>query len=348
MSTQENSLPVPTNDCREGEAERGTHQPISTRDPGNHLTDRRIELCPVSRLTPYKNNARTHSKKQIKQIASSIKRFGFNNPVLVDDAGEIIAGHGRVEAAKLLGLVGVPTLRLFHLSPAEKRAYILADNRLAEKAGWDREILAIELQGLIDLDFEVEITGFETPEIDILLDQDAESNGNVSGPEDDVPVLPAGRAVARPGDLWALGPHRLLCGNALDASAYDALLTGERADMVFTDPPYNVPIDGHVSGLGRVRHREFAMASGEMSEAELHQVPGDRVPPLGKPQLPTAPSTSCAWTGGTCWKRSMPVTRFIPSSKILRSGTRPTAAWARSTGPSTNSCSSGRTAPHLT
>src|SRR6266853_573223 len=120
--SQEISPPISANDCREGEAVRGTHPAVSTQDPGNHLTDRRIELCPINRLTPYKNNARTHSKKQIKQIASSIKRFGFNNPVLVDDAGEIIAGHGRVEAAKLLGLAGVPTLRLSHLSPAEKRA----------------------------------------------------------------------------------------------------------------------------------------------------------------------------------------------------------------------------------
>jgi hypothetical protein len=223
--------------------------------------------APIGRLTPYKNNARTHSKKQIRQIANSIKRFGFNNPVLVDDTGEIIAGHGRVEAAMLLGLAGVPILRLSHLSAAEKRAYILADNRLAEKAGWDKEILAIELQSLIDLDFEVEVFGFETPDIDVLLDQEAESKGTASGPEDDVPALPAGQAVSRPGDLWVLGPHRLFCGNALEDSAYNTVMAGERADMVFTDPPYNVRIEGHVSGHGRVHHREFAMASGEMTEA---------------------------------------------------------------------------------
>jgi uncharacterized membrane protein len=134
------------------------------------LSERRIELCPLNRLRPYKNNARTHSKKQIRQIANSIKRFGFTNPVLIDDAGEIIAGHGRVEAAKLIGLAAVPTIRLSHLTETEKRAYILADNRLAEKAGWDREILAIELQGLIELNFDVEITGFSTADIDITLD----------------------------------------------------------------------------------------------------------------------------------------------------------------------------------
>jgi len=119
--------------------------------------ERRVEIIPISQLTPYKGNARTHSRKQIRQIADSISRFGFVNPILIDDAGEIIAGHGRVEAAKLLGIAAVPVLRLSHLSDAEKRAYVLADNRIAQQAGWDREILAIELQGLIDLDFEVEL-----------------------------------------------------------------------------------------------------------------------------------------------------------------------------------------------
>jgi ParB-like chromosome segregation protein Spo0J len=144
--------------------EAGVGRQTKMQQPGAVpcLSEQKIELCPLSRLTPYKNNARTHSKKQIRQIAKSIKRFGFTNPVLIDDAGEIIAGHGRVEAAKLLGLAAVPTIRLSHLSETEKRAYILADNRLAEKAGWDREILAIELQGLIELDFDVELTGFST------------------------------------------------------------------------------------------------------------------------------------------------------------------------------------------
>jgi DNA modification methylase len=232
------------------------------------LSERRIELCPLNRLKPYKNNARTHSKKQIRQIANSIKRFGFTTPVLIDDAGEIIAGHGRVEAAKLLGLTAVPTIRLSHLSETEKRAYILADNRLAEKAGWDREILAIELQGLIELDFDVEITGFSTADIDITLDDAAEAAGKPPGPEDKLPEVPTA-AVSRTGDLWTLGSHRLLCGSSLDVGAYNLLLADDRAEMVFTDPPYNVPIDGHVSGHGRTRHREFAMASGEMSEDEF-------------------------------------------------------------------------------
>jgi DNA modification methylase len=231
----------------------------------------RIEIVPVNRLTAYKGNARTHSKKQIQKIANSIKRFGFVNPALIDDAGEIIAGHGRVEAAKLLGITAIPCLRVSHLSDAEKRAYILADNRLAELAGWDREILAIELQALVDIgEVEVEITGFATPEIDVVLSDAAEAQREPCSPDDEVPDAPAeGAAVSQAGDLWALGAHRLLCGDALDVAAYTTLMAGEQAEMVFTDPPYNVRIDRNVSGLGRIRHREFAMASGEMTEAEF-------------------------------------------------------------------------------
>ena len=200
----------------------------------------------------------------------SIRRFGFTNLVLIDDGAQIIAGHGRVEAAKLLGLAAVPAIRLSHLSEIEKRAYILADNRLAEKAGWDKQILAIELQALIDLDFEVELTGFEAPYVDMILDDHAEANAEAPGPEDDVPDPPAvGAAVSRLGDVWALGPHRLLCGNALEPASYQTLMAGDLAEMVFTDPPYNVRIDGNVCGLGRFRHREFAMASGEMTEDDF-------------------------------------------------------------------------------
>jgi DNA modification methylase len=234
-----------------------------------HIADQRIEITPTSRLTGYPNNARTHSRKQIRQIADSIRCFGFVNPVLIDDGGQIIAGHGRVEAAKLIGLAAVPAVRICHLADAEKRAY-LADNRLAEKAGWDREILAIELQALTDLDFEVELTGFSTADIDVALDDAAEAKGGAPGPEDEVPDAPAGGAVvSRGGDLWALGAHHLLCGNALEGAAYQTLMAGEAAEMAFTDPPYNVQIDGHVCGLGRIRHRDFAMASGEMSEADF-------------------------------------------------------------------------------
>src|SRR5580704_5645179 len=219
----------------------------------------------VAELKPYSRNARTHSRAQIKQIAQSIDKFGFTNPILIDDEDQIIAGHGRAAAAKLLGATDVPTVRLSHLSAAEKRAYILADNRLAEKAGWDREILAIELQGLIDQDFEVELTGFEMGEIDVILDEAEEAKREASGPENDIPPPLPGPTVSQPGDLWILGAHRLLCGDAREHLSYARLLTGEKAEFVFTDPPYNVPIDGHVCGLGRVRHRDFAMGCGEMS-----------------------------------------------------------------------------------
>jgi DNA modification methylase len=229
----------------------------------------KVEFVPVSRLKPYPGNARTHSRKQIKQIVESVRRFGFTSPPLVDDKDIIIAGHGRVAAAKQLELATIPILRLSHLSAAEKRAYVLADNKLAQQAGWDRELLAIELQGLIDLDFEVELTGFQMGEIDIILDDAREANGESPGREDECDEPLTGRTVSRPGDLWTLGNHRLLCGNALDPAAFDVLLEGKKAEFAFTDPPYNVPIDGHVGGKGNIHHREFAMASGEMSQEEF-------------------------------------------------------------------------------
>jgi DNA modification methylase len=222
-----------------------------------------VEYRPVSALRTNPRNARTHSKKQIAKLADGIRRFGFTNPVLIDEAGTLIAGHGRVAAAKLLGLPEVPTLRLDHMSEAEKRAYVIADNRLAELAGWDRDLLALEFEALGELDFDLSLTGFELPEIEILLDERSDK----ADPEDVVPEPSAGPAVSRLGDLWLLGAHRLFCGSALEASAYATLLGEERADVLFTDPPYNVPVQGHVSGLGKSRHREFAMASGEMSEA---------------------------------------------------------------------------------
>lgn len=233
------------------------------------MTTLSIEHRPPGELKPYARNARTHSPKQVPQIAASIAAFGFNNPVLVDKTDTIIAGHGRVAAAKQLGLDTVPVIRLEHLSEAQKRAFILADNRLAEKAGWDREILAIELQHLMDIevDFDVSITGFEMPEIDVLIDS-LEAKPAKLDPADVMPVI-TGPAVTRPGDLWQIGPHRLICGDATTPETYARLLDGERAQLVFTDPPYNVRTDGHVSGLGAVQHREFAMAAGEMTEAEF-------------------------------------------------------------------------------
>lgn len=221
----------------------------------------------VAELKPYPTNPRKHSKAQVRQIADSIEAFGFTNPVLVDADGIILAGHGRVQAAKLLKLDDVPTIRLDHLSEAQKKAYIIADNRLAEKSGWDDDILAIELQTLMTLDtgFDITVTGYEMPEIDFkvqALDDTDPDDG------DEIPPVPA-NAVTQSGDLWLLGDHRLLCGNALEAASYDLLMQGDKARMVITDPPYNVPIPGHVSGLGKVKHEDFAMASGEMTRAEF-------------------------------------------------------------------------------
>src|SRR6266481_6901745 len=226
-----------------------------------------VETVPVSKLRPYTKNPRAHSKRQIWQIANSIKRFGFTNPILISDDDEIIAGHGRVKAAKLLGIENVPTVRLSHLDATQRRAYVIADNKLALNAGWDRELLAIELQVLIDLDVDVEITGFSLAEIELVLDEARESSSDLERDADDeVPALfDAVLATTRPGDLWLLGRHRLLCGDSRNCESFDRLLERERTNLVFTDPPYNVPIEGHVCGLGRIRHREFAMGAGEMS-----------------------------------------------------------------------------------
>lgn len=225
------------------------------------------ELCPIDGLVPYANNARTHSKKQLRQIADSIKRFGFTNPVLIADDNTIIAGHGRVEAARTIGMSEVPIRRLSHLSPKEVRAYILADNKLAENAGWDRELLAIEMQGLIDLDFDIELLGFSTTEIDLTIEAEVKKQSEPDPVLDAIEPVAAGPAVTRPGDVWRLGPHRLLCGDARSHADVQRVCDGKQARLLFTDPPYNVPIDGHVTGLGRVKHREFAHASGEMDAA---------------------------------------------------------------------------------
>jgi DNA modification methylase len=224
----------------------------------------------IADLRPRANNPRKHSKKQLEQIASSIQKFKFTNPILVDAEGRIIAGHGRTEAAKLIGMTEVPTLCLADMSEADIRAYVIADNRLAENADWDRELLGLEFQYLaeLDIDFDLAVTGFELAEIDCLI-------GGLSlgqegpDPADEVSEVAADPATSRAGDIWAIGTHRLICGDATLPDTYTALLAGEKASMVFADPPYNVPIQGHVSGLGKVQHREFAMASGEMSNEEF-------------------------------------------------------------------------------
>jgi DNA modification methylase len=226
-----------------------------------------VEYKSLTDLTPYIRNARTHSRHQIRQIAESIRVFSFTNPVLVDSNNRIIAGHGRVEAAKLLGMSEVPTIRLESLSAEQIQAYIIADNKLAENAGWDKSILAIELQHLLTLDcadFDVTITGFEVPEIDLILQEATQED-----PDDFIEPVDAGTAVTKLGDLWLLGKHKILCSNALEEASFSVLMGSHKAHMAFVDPPYNIVIDGNVSGKGVVKHEDFKMASGEMDEAQF-------------------------------------------------------------------------------
>jgi DNA modification methylase len=234
------------------------------------MTDLQITYLSTTALKPWAKNARTHSKKQIRQLAASITEFGFTNPILIDNDNTVLAGHGRLAAAALLSMGSVPCVRLETMTPAQKRAYVIADNKLALNAGWDEDLLAEELKGLLadDDGFDVSLTGFSIAEVDALVEGLVpEEPGD---PDDDVlPPLGDGETRCRLGDIWALGPHRLICGSALDRSVVGALLNGDRAQMVFTDPPYNVPIAGNVGGLGSVKHREFAMASGEMNMSQF-------------------------------------------------------------------------------
>ena len=232
----------------------------------NSSLERKITFVPISDLATNPRNARTHSARQIQEIARSIERFGFNNPVLIDERNKIIAGHGRVEAAKLLGRERVPTLRIGHLSDQDKRAFILADNKLAEKAGWDPKILAIELQGLIELDFDVESIGFSLPEVEMILDAAAPPANNTA--DDEIPAVTPNRIISKPNDLWILGEHRLICGDARRRESFTALLSGKIAQLVFVDPPYNLRV-GHISGKGRIKHREFVQAAGRKRPRSL-------------------------------------------------------------------------------
>jgi len=230
-------------------------------------TELQVLYQPIDALRVNKCNPRIHSKHQITQIADSIRAFGFNNPILVDKENRVLAGHGRWDASKQLGMDSVPTIRLDQMTEAQKRAYVIADNRLAENADWDPQLLGLEFQYLSDLelDFDVAITGFENAEIDILIG-DLE---RAPDPDDEIPALdPTSPPVAQPGDLWHVGRHLLLCGDATREGSFKHILGDEQAQLIFTDPPFNLPIIGHVSGLGRMQHREFPMASGEMTPAQ--------------------------------------------------------------------------------
>jgi len=219
---------------------------------------------------PDLRNPRVHSSKQVKQIARSIQSFGFNVPILIDKDSKILCGHGRYLAAKQLGMPEVPVIRLDHLTPEQAKAFAIADNRLTENSTWDETLLGevfAELSAL-ELNFSLEDTGFTMGEIDLKIE------GLSIAPEAD-PVdafdEPVGPVVTCVGDVWQIGKHRILCGDALQKDSYEALMQGELGDAVVSDNPFNVSIDGHVSGNGKVKHAEFAMASGEMSRAEFTQ-----------------------------------------------------------------------------
>jgi DNA modification methylase len=219
---------------------------------------------PIESIIPNPSNPRKHSRQQLRAIARSIEKFGFTAPIGVDRENKIIFGHGRLEAARLCGHKDVPVVRLKHLTEEQAKALMLADNKLTEGSSWDERQLAVVLNELkIELNFEIEVPGFEPPEIDRLLRA-------LDPPDDSMEAadefeVAEGQAISRLGDSWSLDRHRLFCGNALESTAYDALLAGEKADAVFADPPYNVPVNGHVTGKGRRKHREFAMAAGEMT-----------------------------------------------------------------------------------
>jgi len=227
-----------------------------------------ISYIPISELRIDPSNAREHPKRQVKLLAQSIAALGFNVPLLVDGDRNLLAGHGRLLAARQLGMTVIPVVRLDHLSPEQAQAFRIADNRLTEIATWDDALLAEQLKALAaaDLEFSIEATGFTVGEIDMRI-EGLDANGPVDV-ADEMPVLQR-IPVSRTKDIWLLGEHRVLCASAVEDASYEALMENHRAAMVFADPPYNIPIDGFVSGKGAIRHREFAMAVGEMSPAQF-------------------------------------------------------------------------------
>lgn len=232
------------------------------------MSNLKIQNLELSKIKPYANNARVHDDKHIKQISESIKKFKFTNPIILDENFEILCGHGRYFSAQHLKLETVPTVIIDYLSDSQKKAYRLADNQLTIKGQWDENLLGIELKELSDLelDFDLTITGFETSEIDLLiqsLDEVEEEK------QEHTPYINPDEVISKIGDIWQLGKHFIICGDSTKKETYETLLKDKKARMVFTDAPYNVPIDKHVCGSGKIKHKEFAMASGEMSEEEF-------------------------------------------------------------------------------
>jgi DNA modification methylase len=229
-----------------------------------------IRHCSVDSIRLDPLNPRVHTDKQIQQIANSIRNFGFNVPILIDQKRNIIAGHGRFMACKLLGITEAPTISLNHLSSNQVRAFMIADNKLTENSSWNELLLGEQLKALseVELDFTLDAIGLEMAEIDILIEGLAPAGGDAHDSTDNIPIETT-VGVTQSGDLWELGQHRLLCGDALNSVNHGRLMGDQLASIVFTDPPYNVRIDGHASGLGKKRHHDFQMASGEMSRSEF-------------------------------------------------------------------------------
>ncbi|MBR1979745.1 site-specific DNA-methyltransferase [Candidatus Proelusimicrobium excrementi] len=218
-------------------------------------------------VKPYQNNPKKHSEKQITQIINSIKEFKFNNPILIDENNVLIAGHGRLLASKHLQIKEIPAIRLTHLTESQKKAYRIADNKLTENGAWDTDLLKIEFEEIqkLNLDLNLDITGFDNQEIDLLFNPPSPADNKLNK----IPYIPEKEIVSKAGDIWQLGSHRIICGDALERITFERLLQDKHAAMVFTDPPYNVKINGHVCGNGAIKHKEFAMASGEMGSNEF-------------------------------------------------------------------------------
>lgn len=218
-------------------------------------------------VKPYQNNPKKHSEKQITQIINSIKEFKFNNPILIDENNVLIAGHGRLLASKHLQIKEIPAIRLTHLTESQKKAYRIADNKLTENGAWDTDLLKIEFEEIqkLNLDLNLDITGFDNQEIDLLFNPPPPADNKLNK----IPYIPEKEIVSKAGDIWQLGSHRIICGDALERITFERLLQDKHAAMVFTDPPYNVKINGHVCGNGAIKHKEFAMASGEMGSNEF-------------------------------------------------------------------------------
>ena len=236
----------------------------------NKPSDLAVVYIPLDTLAEYPNTPRQHDSKQIIKIQRSIESFGFINPILVDEKGQIIAGHARLKAAQLAHMEKVPVIRLGHLSEAQKRAYRIADNKLAELGTWSIELLQMEFKALdeLKLDMPLTITGYDMGDIDLILEG---KETKIDPKANNIPFIPDNEIVSQEGDIWQLDKHRLICGNSLKKETLTALMEDKKADMVFTDPPYNVKINGHVCGAGNVQHQEFKFASGEMSSEEFTQ-----------------------------------------------------------------------------